>query len=358
MSARTLNGRFPWFHTERWLNRLFDPSVQSAKRENPRIGLVLSSGGARGLAHIGVLQVLEEENVPISCIIGSSMGSYVGALWATGLSSEELIKLAAEIKDRRTLLRLLDPVFPPVAGFVRGDKLRKHLNRNLGGMTIRELKTPTMIVATNLDTVSGEILPPSTPVAAAVHASSAIPAICAPVVLNDKRYIDGGACQPLPVKLLRQHAEIDAVIAINVMPTLADVVSNRLTSFPAPPLVPTRLLSRISRAFFRNINLFAYGNVLDTFKRCLTSAQLRLIEDECNAADVVIHPFFHESRWYDYENFNQYIEAGRKAALDAMPNIRMLLQQDITSPIENHETIPLIPSVGHGSARVLADVAD
>ena len=84
-----------------------------ATKDTPRIGLCLSSGGARGLAHVGVIQVLEEEKIPIVAIAGSSMGAYVGSLWAAGLNGSDLEKLAREIKDRRTLLRLLDPVFPP-----------------------------------------------------------------------------------------------------------------------------------------------------------------------------------------------------------------------------------------------------
>lgn len=314
----------------------------------PRIGLVLSCGGARGLAHVGAIQVLEEEKVPIHAVIGSSMGAYVGALWSAGVDGRGLEKLAAEIKDRRTLLRLLDPAIPPTRGILRGDKIRRHLERTLGETRLDQLRRPTFIVATNLDTVSGELLPAATPVAAAVHASCAIPGICAPVNLDGRRYIDGGASQPLPVGLLKKTIQLDHVIAVNAMPTPGDISSRQLKSFPTPPEPPRTPAGRAWNALMRRINLFAYGNVLDTFKRCLTAAQLRLMAEESATADVVIHPFFCESRWYDFENFNRYIEAGRSAARSALPLIRALTAASPTPNSHPHEPPSLIPSLGRG----------
>jgi NTE family protein len=336
---------FSWLHAQDWV-RKFWSETGAEKLAAPRIGLALSCGGARGLAHVRVIQVLERENIPISAIIGSSMGSYVGALWASGVNGEGLEMLAAEIKDRRTLFRLMDPVVPPFKGFVHGHKIRRHLERNLGHRTIAELERPIFVVATHLDTVSGEVLPPSTPVAAAVQASCAIPGIVSPVWLNGKRYIDGGAAQPLPVTLLRKLTPVDAVIAVNVMPTLADISTGDFKTYPIPPVVPANMWGRIGSAINSNINLFAHGNVLDTFKRCLTAAQMRIVAEESLRADVVVHPFFHESRWHDFHNFNRYLEAGRQAAEEALPRIRELLK--LPSTTHDHETIPLIPAVGCG----------
>lgn len=318
---------FPWFSFDGLKKRLLDYGP-AAPPPPPRLGLVLSCGGARGLAHIGVIQVLEEQNIPISVIMGSSMGAYVGALWAAGVKGPELATLAAEIRDRRTLLRLIDLTFPPMSGFLRGHKVRRHLERTLKTRTLAELDRPMYIVATNLDTVCGEVLPPDTSVAAAVQASCAIPGIVSPVTLNNRRWIDGGAAEPLPVALLHKVAEVDAVIAVNVMPTLTDIQSSSHKAYPMPPPVAVTLGRRFWSAISRNFNLFAYGNVLDTFKRCLTSSQLRVIADESARAEVLIHPFFFESRWYDFENFNRYIDAGRQAAEAALPQIRALLRQN------------------------------
>ena len=335
---------FPWHFVDGALRR-FTSAIRPAQ---PRIGLALSYGAARGLAHIGVIQVFEEEGIPISVIAGSSMGAYVGTLWASGVNGQGLQELAAEIKDRRALLRLVDFVMPPTTGFVHGRKLRQHVARTLGEKTIEELQREVLVVATNLDSVGGEILR-NVPAATAVHASCAIPGICAPVVIDGKRFIDGGAAEPLPVRLLRQHAKVDYVIAVNVMPTREDVDRCRVVSFPAAPVPPKSLWTKIKRALSRSINLFEHGNVLDTFKRCLTAAQMQLVADECSAADVVIHPFLCESKWYDFENFDLYIQAGRQAAKAALPSIRELMKTSVNHPTD-YETVPLIPSMGRGAA--------
>lgn len=334
-----------WLASQSWL-KMFSASPGAAKSPVPRIGLALSCGGARGLAHIGVIQVLEREGIPISAVIGSSMGAYIGALWAGGVNGEGLEKLSEEIKDRRALFRLMDVAMPPFKGFVHGHKIRRHLERNLGGRTLADLERPMFIVATNLDTVTGEVLPLTTSVAAAVQASCAIPGIVSPVSLDGKRYIDGGASQPMPVTLLRKLASVDAVIAVNVMPTLADVTGRDFKTYPLPPPPPVTPFERLRSAINSNVNLFAYGNVLDTFKRCLTAAQMRLVAEESSRADVVIHPFWCESRWHDFHNASHYLEAGRKATEEALPRIRELLNATPTN--RNHETVPLLTAVGCG----------
>src|SRR5437867_8982682 len=116
LSVRPL--RFPWLGLEAWFR---SPTEELACESppNPRLGLVLSCGGARGLAHVGVIQVLEEARIPVAAIMGSSMGAYVGSLWAAGVDGKGLMELAAEFKNRGALLRLLDPVLPPITGLLR-----------------------------------------------------------------------------------------------------------------------------------------------------------------------------------------------------------------------------------------------
>jgi NTE family protein len=301
----------------------------------PRIGLVLSCGGARGLAHVGVIQVLEEARIPIAAIMGSSMGAYVGSLWAAGVDGKGLFELASEIKDRRTLLRLIDPILPPTTGLIRGDRVRRHIERNLRDLKIKDLHPATYICATNLDTVTGEMLDGDTPVGLAVQASCAIPGVCAPVRVNGHPYVDGGAAQPLPVNMLRRTTTLDSVIAVTVMPTPSDVASCGLQTYPPFPAVPGPPKSVLQKAWWaiaRHVNLFAHGNVMDTFKRSLNSAQLHLIAEESRQADVVIHPFCCESRWYDFHNFNRYIESGREAAVAALPQIQALLKRSSPKP--------------------------
>ncbi|MDZ4289899.1 MAG: patatin-like phospholipase family protein [Prosthecobacter sp.] len=308
-----------------------------ASHRVPKIGLALSGGGARGLAHVGVLQVLEREGIPIAAVAGTSMGAYVGSLFAAGLGSSKLEELAREIKDRRTLMRLLDPVFPPSAGLIRGEKIRKHLERSLGNVSFADLPIPVLVVATDLDKLCPYVFD-SGSVAAAVHASAAIPGVCAPVRINGHRLTDGGAAEPLPITLLRERFPLDSVIAVNVLPTSADISSAIDLSF-SPPKKPG-LVGR----FFHPINLMAHGNVMDTFRRSLMASMLRLVEKESRHAEVVIHPLFTESTWFDFENYERYIAAGRRAAEAALPALRQLMES--TQPRgESHHAAPSPTSI-------------
>lgn len=320
-------------------------SGSTPRQGAPRLGLALSGGGARGLAHVGVLQVLEENNIPIAAVAGTSMGAYVGSLFAAGLNSRELYELAREIKDRRTLLRLLDPVILPTTGLIKGFKLRRHLERSLGARNFEELPIPLLVVATDLDTMAAHVFD-SGPVGAAVHASAAIPGVCAPVHIDGRRYTDGGAAEPLPVGLLKERFDLDALIAVNVMPTTQDLMLCKDHVIEPPP---PRCFSPLGilRAILRPVNLLAHGNVMDTFRRALMCAQLGLAEKECRQADVVIHPFFCESTWFDFENFDRYVRAGRRAAEEALPRIQELMKANPQFGKEpDHENSELHTCVG------------
>lgn len=312
--------------------------------EVPRIGLVLSSGGARGLAHAGVIQVLEEEGIPITAVAGCSMGAYVGSLWAAGLDGAALEDRAREIKDREALKALLDYVIPPSEGLIRGNLIRRHLERDLGSKTFADLQRPLIVVATDLDLLVPHVFD-SGLVSNAVHASAAIPAICAPVHLDGRRYCDGGVSEPLPVSLLRRRLPVDHVIAVNVMPMPTDFADRADSTFGRREQAAAGFLSRPFRSLWGKINLLAHGNVLDTFRRALMAAQLRLIAKEEEAADVVIHPRFAASTWHDFENFTQYLQAGRDAATAALPAIRALLNATPTNlELPSHEIAPSSPS--------------
>lgn len=288
------------------------------------------------MAHVGVIQVLEEHGIHIAAIAGSSMGAYVGSLWAAGFDGVKLEALAREIGDRRTLLRLLDPVFPPTAGLIRGHKLRRHLERSLVAKTFAELRTPMIVVATDLETRAPHVFSEGR-VAPAVHASAAIPGICAPVMLEGRRFTDGGTAQPLPVTLLRKHFQVDHIIAVNLVPTVAEMAAKR-----SPP---AKAHFKSFRWLWNKINLMAEGNVIDTFQRALLSAQMHIAAAECAHADVVLHPRCATAAWNDFEHFAQHIAAGRDAALAALPQIMALINATGSS---TQTTTDNSPSKGGG----------
>lgn len=287
----------------------------------PRVGVALSSGGARGLAHIGVIQILEEHGIPVHAIAGTSMGAYVGALWASGLRGDRLEELAGEIKSRQDFHRLADYNIPPLKGLVYGKRVRRHLMRDLGERCFSDLERDFFAVACDLNSYKKIILNEGL-VADAVHASCAIPGLVVPVAMGEYRLVDGGVVDPLPVSVLRQAAEADVVIAVNVVPTVYDVhrCARRHQHSAARPC---SLWGRLMALLNRSVNLFAPGNVLDTFERSLRSAQIRLAEVAARTADIRLHPVFCDASWKDYQNFEKYIDLGRQAALEQLPVIKL-----------------------------------
>ncbi len=291
--------------------------------EKPKLGLALSSGGARGLAHVGVLQVLEENGIEIHAISGSSMGAYVGALWAAGFSGSELAGLAAEMHDRRQLWKLADPIFPPTSGLFRGLKAKAHLQRSLGDLRFEDLERKLLVITADLDTKERLVLCHGK-IADAVHASCAMPGIIAPVLLDGRRCVDGGVVDPVPVGALQKFTDVDFVIAVSVIPNFEEVDAGlyRSDEPPSPPSLMRRFLSAANR----NINFLAKGNIVDTFRQAIRCAQVRIAHDSIKRADLCLRPEHFYAPWNDYSNFERFIDAGRKVALDHLDEIRALLE--------------------------------
>lgn len=297
----------------------------------PKLGLALSSGGARGLAHVGVLQVFEENGIEIHAISGSSMGSYVGALWAAGFSGSALAELAAEMHDRRQLWKLADPIFPPMSGLFRGMKAKAHLERSLGELRFEDLERKLLVISADLDTKERLVLR-SGRISDAVHASCAMPGIIAPVMLNGHRCIDGGIVDPVPVGALHKFTDVDWVIAVSVIPSFEEVDAGMYRS--DEPLRPPSMGKRLFSAVNRNINFLAEGNIIDTFRQAIRCAQVRIAHDSIKRADLCLRPEHFYAPWNDYSNFERFIAAGRQVALDHLDEIRALLE---TKPNDKSE---------------------
>lgn len=325
----------------------FRSAPRLARRERPldevrapRLGLALSSGGASGLAHVGVLQVLEENGIEVHAIAGSSMGAYIGALWAAGFSGKALEELAAEMQDRRQLWKLADPIFPPVKGLFRGRKARAHLERSLGDLRFEDLKRRLLVVAVDIDTKERLVLRRGN-VADAVHASCAMPGIVAPVMLGGHRCVDGGVVDPVPTGALRKFADVDRVLAVSVIPTFNDVDEGLCVREEEP--APGWSVRAVLNGHF---NLLAPGNVIDTFRQSIRAAQIRLAHESCKRADFCLRPEHGLARWHEYSGYRRFIDAGRKVALDHLDEIRALLRPDFKA----HETPLPQHLVGHDVA--------
>jgi NTE family protein len=253
----------------------------------PRIGLALGGGAARGFAHIGVIQVLEEAGIRPDLVVGTSAGSLVAALYATGKSGTELERVARAMDDTS----LTDWAFPG-RGLIRGEALARFVRVHTGGRSIEQMTLPLGIVATDLD--SGEpMLFRLGDTGTAVRASSAVPAIFQPVSIRGHEYVDGGLVSPVPVRFARGMGA-NVVIAVDI-------------SQPPQP-----------------------GQTGDPFRMLLQTFSImgkRISHFELNDADVVISPALAAMSGTDFAGRTRAIEAGREAARRALPALRRRLAE-------------------------------
>ncbi len=294
----------------------------------PRLGLALSSGGAKGLSHVGVIQVLEENGIQVDVIAGCSMGAYVAAIWSFGHDGATMEKLAREVEGRFGLWRLVDPVFPPRQGFMLGAAIKGRLQRTIGALQFSDMIRPARVVATDLDTLERVVFS-SGEVASAVHASIAIPGVCAPVTIGDRTYIDGGIADPMPVDVLEEMG-VTKIIAVNTIPTPAYMRCCREMEREQEELRGRR--RNLLRMLNQQLNYFARGNILDVMMRAVHGAQIRVAEESCRRADVVLRPLAIDARWYEFDKPGKYIALGRRAAEEHLDEIRALVKpQEVSS---------------------------
>lgn len=249
----------------------------------PRIGLALGGGAARGFAHIGVIQVLEENGLQPDLVVGTSAGSLVAALYASGKNGTVLGQLA----DGMDETAFTDWSFPG-RGLLRGEALARYVRDQTGGRLIEQMPRPLGIVATDLD--NGQpILFQRGDAGMAVRASSAVPAVFQPVRIGTREYVDGGLVSPVPVRFARQMgAEVVIAVDISAAPE------------GAPTGDPMRMLLQTFAIMGRSINNF-----------------------ELREADVVMRPRLNGVGSADFTARKRAIQAGRDAALAQLPELKL-----------------------------------
>jgi NTE family protein len=253
----------------------------------PDVAVVLGGGGARGMAHIGVLKVLQEEHIPIDLIVGTSAGSIIGALYAANPNPALLqtTVFMAGISD------LMD-ISPSLEGPITGNALQNFILLHTGIENFRQLRIPFVAVATDLET--GETVPLySGPVAPAVNASAALPPVFHPVSLYGRVLVDGGVSDLIPVDVAKlYHPKV--IIAVNVTPDLS-------------PFMP--------------------ANIIGVYNRAYTISDQRFAQFNMRSADIVLHPKVGQTGVFDSSNRIGLVRAGEKAALQALPQICALLRE-------------------------------
>ena len=305
---------------------LFHADLRRLAREisHSLVGLALSSGAAKGLSHIGVIQVLEENGIDVDIVAGSSMGAYVGAIWASGFNGQKLEEIAREMESSWAFWSLIDPAFPPRQGFLRGYAIKKRLMRSIGHTRFAELQRPFRATATNLETLERVVFS-SGEVADAVHASIAVPGICVPVKIDGESYIDGGIVDPLPVDVLREIG-ISRIIAVNAIPTPDRIRYCCQAERELAQLSPKRAREVIRKwiPIGTHLNYFSRGNILEILLRSIHGAQVCMAETLGRGADIVLRPEICDDRWVDFRNPSRFILPGRQIAERYLDEIKAL----------------------------------
>jgi NTE family protein len=257
----------------------------------PRVALVLGGGGARGFAHVGVLRVLERARIPVEIIVGSSVGSLVGALYAGPWNAQELEGIARRLgRDDFFDFGVHPALFG--TGLASGRRIENFVRENLSEDRIERLRIPFAAVATDLDSGNPVVLRAGD-VARAVRASCAIPGVFEPVRIEGQLLVDGGLVQNLPVKVARDMGA-DVVIAVDV------------TAIGAAK-APRNFVEVILRA----VNIVVHAEV----------------EDARRDADVFLAPAVGEVGFIDFDRKLEAIAAGIASATAALPKIRQVLAE-------------------------------
>ena len=255
--------------------------------QRPRVALVLGGGAARGFAHIGVIRILEQERIPIDLIVGTSVGSLIGALYAYEANSFELEWTAFGLtKDDLLDYALIGATMGPI----KGERLEQFVAKRVPVASIEALKIPFAAVATDLNRGTRVVLDRG-PLARAIRASCAIPGVFQPVEHQGRMLVDGGTVDNLPVTVAREKGA-DIVIAVDI--------SQNVTNFNITNLVDVTLQA-VHIMFSENVS--------------------RRRQD----ADVLIAPAVGEVAMMDFSQKKRLMQAGMEAARGALPAVHQAI---------------------------------
>lgn len=272
------------------------------QQKRPVIALVLGSGGARGYAHIGVLEVLEQQGIRPDFIVGTSAGSIVGSIYASGKSAAEMREIALKLKanDVRELNVSLK-------GFLDGKKVEDYVNEQVHNMPLQKMKIPMYVVATELKDGTKTVFNHGN-TGQAVRASASIPSMFVPTKIRNIEYVDGGLVSPVPVEVARDLGA-DIVIAVDI---LAQPIHTETTN--------------VWGLFNQNINIM----------------QGRLAEEELKDADIVIQPDLREkAHIFDVKGREMTMQAGVDAAKEKLANIQWAIQSKTKQTDSNQQDLVL-----------------
>ena len=307
---------------------------------NSGLVLALSGGGAAGLAHIGVIQVLEENNIPVRAIIGTSIGAEIGAFIASGMPIEELVNLATAFDWKQTLQLFMPDL--PTGGLVSGKKIMDFLNIKLGSHTIEGLSMGYAAVATDLET-GEQVVIERGGLVDAVRASISIPGLIAPHRIGSRWFVDGGLLNPVPFDVARERfggpvmaVAVHSAARQKVMP-LRQPKSRELPArvrqlLQQPWMTRTKGLEEWLRVQLENYRTAQDKKSSWTARRVLdqvmdiTQAEIVRLRWSANPPDLMLAPDVGRIGTIEFYRGKEAIAAGRAAAREKLAEIKDLLE--------------------------------
>jgi NTE family protein len=275
-----------------------DDLSRVARRLTSRtIGLALSSGGSRGLAHIGVIKVLLEENIPVDLVAGTSAGAWFASFFALGWEWPRFARFTEEIKTFNRFPNW-DFNIPPRTAILKGRRARdKIINRSVEGRTFAEVKTPLYIVAADIFT-GDEVVFDSGPLADAIRASLSLPVLVDTWEHQGRFLVDGGIVNPLPASVLRERGA-DIVIASSVVQPMRDSFSGRTDQRP---------------------------NILQVVFNMFSAMEAEVIEKQIPFIDVLIQHNVAAKHSLDFDQVNDLVRIGEESARHMLPAIKAAIE--------------------------------
>jgi NTE family protein len=258
--------------------------------KKPVVGLALGAGAARGFAHIGVIKALEAQGIRPDIVVGSSAGSVIAALFASGAAGNDLNRLALSL-DEATIADWGLPFAGRFGGLIKGDALQNMINREVQNKSIEQMRIPLGVVATELQSGKGVLFRTGN-TGLAVRASCSVPGVFQPAVISGKEYVDGGLVAPVPVSYARQMGAT-LVIAVNI------------SSEP--------------------VHQDASGT-LGVLHQTISIMQRSINQYELKSADIIIQPQLKQMSSGDFKSRNAAILAGEVAAQEQMGLIKERLK--------------------------------
>ena len=196
----------------------------TAPKPKATVALALGGGASKGFAHIGIIKVLKENNIPVKIVTGTSAGSIVGSMYASGMSPDRL-ELEAEILGKTDLVDLT----LSTSGFIKGEKLQNYINRKVGNRPMQQFPIKFAAVATDFESGKPVVFNVGN-AGQAVRASASIPNVFQPVVIGSRKYVDGGLSQPVPVSAAKKLGA-NFIIAVDISARPAKNVSQGMFSY-------------------------------------------------------------------------------------------------------------------------------